>query len=41
MTTNTPLPIERPTNPQALWDLVSANDAAPRHTFRLQVEFEF
>lgn len=34
MTTNTPLPIERPTNPQALWDLVSANDAAPRHTLR-------
>ena len=34
MTTNTPLPIERPANPQALWDLVSANDAAPRHTLR-------
>ena len=34
MTTNTPLPIERPTNPQALWDLVSANAAAPRHTLR-------
>ena len=34
MTTNTPLPIERPPKPQALWDLVSANAAAPRHTLR-------
>ncbi len=36
MTTNAPAPqpIERPASPQALWDLVNADDAAPRQALR-------
>lgn len=36
MTTNAPAPqpIERPASPQALWDLVNADDTAPRQALR-------